>query len=211
MRKFGVVESENRRHLKDSTLKSTSEQEESQGTDVEQEVTHLDEEAAKLQEMLEDMDAPHRTPKQIWLEELEYENISTDSAAKILDAVITNGMYEESYKLGSMVVRVRTRTTSDADRVIEAIQDFKPETSGTLSHLIARMNLAASISQVGDKKFNFSQATGGNQEVLEKEFTERYNFLSHLPAQIFFSLTQVLEKFDRRVQLACDPRAIENF
>ena len=73
------------------------------------------------------------------------------------------------------------------------------------------MNLAASISQFGEKKFNFSPANDGNQDLLEQEFSERYNFLSKLPAQIFFSLTQVLERFDRRVQLACDPRAIENF
>ena len=211
MRKLGVVDAENRRHLSDSTLKAPIEQEEQVDPAIEQEVTHLEEEAVKLQEMIEEMDAPRKSPRDLWLEELEYEEITTHEAAKILDAVITNGMYEESYKLGSMVVRVRTRTTSDADRVIEAIQDFKPETSGTLSHLIARMNLAASISQFGDKKFNFTGANDGNQDVLEQEFSERYNYLSRLPAQIFFSLTQVLERFDRRVQLACDPRAIENF
>lgn len=210
MRKFGVVDLENRRSLSDSTLKAPVDQARPD-LDVEQEVTHLDVEAVKLREMIDEMDAPRKSPKQLWLEELEYENVTPDAAAKILDAVITNGMYEESYKMGSVVVRVRTRTTSDADRVVESIQDFKPETSGTLSHLIARMNLAASISQFGDKKFNFSPANDGNQDVLEQEFSERYNFLSRLPAQIFFSLTQVLERFDRRVQLACDPRAIENF
>lgn len=210
MRKFGVVDAENRRPLSDSTLKAPVEQEEPE-LEVEQEVTHLDDEAVKLQEMLDEMEAPRRSPRELWIEELEYENMSQDAAAKILDAVITNGMYEESYKMGSLVVRVRTRTTSDADRVIESIQDFKPETSGTLSHLIARMNLAASISQFGEKKFNFSPANDGNQDLLEQEFSERYNFISKLPAQIFFSLTQVLERFDRRVQLACDPRAIENF
>ena len=210
MRKFGVVDAENRRPLSDSTLKAPVIQGE-RNIEVEQEVTHLDEEAIKLQEMLDEMDSPRRTPRELWIEELEYENMSQDSAAKILDAVITNGMYEETYKMGSMVVRVRTRTTSDADRVIESIQEFKPETSGTLSHLIARMNLAASISQLGEKKFNFSPANDGNQDLLEQEFSERYNFISKLPAQIFFSLTQVLERFDRRVQLACDPRAIENF
>lgn len=210
MRKFGVVDAENRRPLSESTLKAPAIQEEDT-SEVEQEVTHLDEEAIKLQEMIEDMDAPRRTPRELWLEELDYEDLSVADAAKILDSVITNGMHEESYKMGSIVVRMRTRTTSDADRVIEAIQDFKPETSGTLSHLIARMNLAASISQFGDKRFNFSPANDGNQEVLEQEFSERYNYLSKLPAQLFFSLTQVLERFDRRVQLACDPRAIENF
>lgn len=208
MRKFGAVDGEARRPLSESTLNNVAKQEEQE---VDQEVTHLNEEAARLKEMLDEMDAPRKSKRELWLEELELEDITQEDAAKILDAVVTNGMYEESYKMGSLVVRMRTRTTSDADRVIEAIQDFKPETSGTLSHLIARMNLAASMSQFGDKKFNFSPANDGNQELLEQEFTARYQFITRIPAQIFYSLTQVLERFDRRVQLACDPRAIENF
>jgi hypothetical protein len=208
MRKFGVVKGENR--LSDSTLKAPVVQEEEE-IQPDLEVTQLDEEASKLQDMLDQMDAPRRSPREQWAEELEFENITEDDAAKILDAIITNGMYEETYRMGKLVVKMRTRNTSDADRVIEAIQDFKPETNGTLSHLIARMNLAASISTFGDKEFNFSAPTDGNRDQLEQEFTERYNFLSNVPSQVFFSLTQVLEKFDRRVQLACDPRAIENF
>lgn len=208
MRKFGVVKGENR--LSDSTLKAPVVQEEEE-IQPDLEVTQLDEEASKLQDMLDQMDAPRRSPREQWGEELEFENITEDDAAKILDAIITNGMYEETYRMGKLVVKMRTRNTSDADRVIEAIQDFKPETNGTLSHLIARMNLAASISTFGDKEFNFSAPTDGNRDQLEQEFTERYNFLSNVPSQVFFSLTQVLEKFDRRVQLACDPRAIENF
>jgi len=208
MRKFGVVRGEQR--LSDSTLKAPIVQEEEE-LPVDLEVTQLDDEASKLHEMLEQMDAPRRSPQEQWKEELELDGVTPEDAAKILDAVITNGMYEETYRMGKLVVKMRTRNTSDADRVIEAIQDFKPETNGTLSHLIARMNLAASISTFGEKEFNFTTPNDGNRDQLEVEFTERYNFLSNIPSQLFFSLTQVLEKFDRRVQLACDPRAIENF
>ena len=209
MKKFGVVNEENRVPLSKFTLKSSSTQEED--TEVDVEVTKSDEEVAALQEMLAKMDAPRQTPRDAWSEEIELEGMDSTSAAKILDAVITNGMYEETYKLGTLIIKVRTRSTSDADRVIEAIQDFKPETNGSLSHLIARMNLAASISQFGEKQFNFTPATDGNRDQLEEEFNGRYNFITSVPAQLFFSLTQVLERFDRRVQLACDPRSIENF
>jgi hypothetical protein len=210
MRKFGVV-NEERTSLSNSTLKAPTAEERSANLDENIEVTELDEEAQALQGMLDSMSSSRQTPRDHWLEEIELENITSEEAAKILDQVITNGMYEETYKMGKMVVRLRTRTTSDADRVIEAIQDFKPETNGTLSHLIARMNLAASLAKFGETKFNFTAPNDGEQEVLELEFTERYNFLSNVPSQIFFALTQILEKFDRRVQLACDPRAIENF
>lgn len=210
MRKFGVV-NEERTSLSNSTLKAPVSEELPPELEENLEVTELDEEAKALQDMLDNMNSSRQTPRDHWLEEIELENLTSEEAAKILDQVITNGMYEETYKMGRMVVRLRTRTTSDADRVIEAIQDFKPETNGTLSHLIARMNLAASLSKFGDKQFNFTAPNDGEQEVLELEFTERYNFLSSVPSQIFFALTQILEKFDRRVQLACDPRAIENF
>jgi hypothetical protein len=207
MRKFGVASGETR--LSDSTLKAPVAQEEDLDSNIE--VTQLDEEATQLQDMLEKMEAPRRTPRQQWQEELEFDNLPPNVAAAILDEVITNGMYEETYRIGKLVVKVRTRNTSDADRVIESIQDFKPETSGTLSHLIARMNLAASISKFGEREFNFTSPEGGNRDLLEEEFSERYNFITNIPSQLFFSLTQVLEKFDRRVQLACDARAIENF
>tara|TARA_Y100000592_G_scaffold19371_2_gene29745 strand:- start:61108 stop:61746 length:639 start_codon:yes stop_codon:yes gene_type:complete len=212
MRKFGVVSAEERTSLANSTLKSNQPEELPPELNPDIEATpQLDDEAIQLQNLLDNMNAPRQTPRDNWLEELDLEDMTPEEAAGILDNVITNGMYEESYKMGRMVVRLRTRTTSDADRVIEAIQDFKPETSGTLSHLIARMNLAASLSKFGETQFNFTPPNDGVQEVLEQEFTERYNFLSNLPSQIFFALTQILEKFDRRVQLACDPRAIENF
>jgi hypothetical protein len=211
MRKFGVV-AEERTSLTNSTLKSNKQEELPPELNADIEATRqLDDEAIALQNLLDNMDGPRQSPRDHWLEEIDLENMTSDEAAKILDQVITNGMYEETYKMGKMVVRLRTRTTSDADRVIEAIQDFKPETNGTLSHLIARMNLAASISKFGESQFNFTPPNDGAQEVLEAEFTERYNFLSNLPSQIFFALTQILERFDRRVQLACDPRAIENF
>jgi len=205
MRKFGVPGTERKSSLSNSILKEPEDQE----SNVE--VTVPDEEAVALHEMIDKMDTPRRSPRDAWLEEIELEDMPPGDAAKILDAVITNGMYEETYKLGTLVIKVRTRSTSDADRVIEAIQEFKPESTGTLTHLIARMNLAASLSQFGDNRFNHSSPTDGIKDQLETEFNERYQFLTTVPAQLFFSLSQVLERFDRRVQLACDPRSIENF
>jgi hypothetical protein len=213
MRKFGVVNDElNRNTLSNSATKASVSKEEVPVELAEDlEVTKLDEEAVALQEMLDKMEDTTQTPRSMWAEEVELEGMTLNEAAEILDSVITNGMYEESYKMGKLVVRVRTRNTYDADRVIESIQDFKPETNGTLTHLIARMNLAASISKFGEREFNFTPTNDGNRDAIETEFGERYNFLSSIPSQIFFSLTQILEKFDRRVQLACDSRAIENF
>ena len=211
MKKFGVVANERSNSLSNIGNKGAELKEDIKNLEENIEVTQLEEEAVALQEMLDKIEDTTQTPRSQWEEEVELENMSLTEAAEILDTIITTGMYEESYKMGKLVVRVRTRNTYDADRVIEAIQDFKPETSGTLSHLIARMNLAASISKFGGKEFNFTPTHDGNRDVIEAEFSERYNFLSTIPSQVFFSLTQILERFDRRVQLSCDSRAIENF
>ena len=211
MKKFGVVANERSNSLSNIGNKQVENKEQPIELDENIEVTQLDQEAVALQEMLDKMEDTTQTPRSLWEEEVALENMTLNDAAEILDTIITTGMYEETYNIGKLVVRVRTINTYDDDRVIEAIHDFKPETSGTLSHLIARMNLAASISKFGGTEFNFTPTTDGNRDVIEAEFSERYNFLSTIPSQVFFSLTQILEKFDRRVQLACDSRAIENF
>jgi hypothetical protein len=212
VQKFGVVNSENKQfNLSDPTSMNPKRI----GPAVEEaeklQETPVDPELQQVKDLLDNFEEKSLTPREMWEHECKNNQLTLSDAAKILDSVVTNGMYEEKYKVGRLTVTLRTRNTVDADRVIEAIQDFKPETSGALSHLVARMNLGASMSQFGDRRFNFTQPTDGNRDIVDAEFNERYRFCTNLPAQLFFTLTQLLEKFDRRVNLSCDPRGLENF
>lgn len=151
------------------------------------------------------------SPVELWELELERIGSSKDEAASILDTLIARKLYEETYRMGKLIFKLRTRSTVDADRVIETIHEFKPDTAGTMQHLVARINLACSLSSFGDRVFSFTVPTDDNRDTLDAEFAERYQFISNVPANLFFGMTQVLEKFDAKVNLACDSRALENF
>jgi hypothetical protein len=137
--------------------------------------------------------------------------MTNHDAAVVLDSIISRGIYEESYKYGKIIFKLRTRSAADSDRLIEMVQEFQPKTTGILQHLIARVNLASSLSCYADSTFSFSVPTDSNREELDIEFNERYRFISKLPQTVFLALTQVLERFDKRVMLASDPRSLENF
>lgn len=212
MQKFGVVREENKAfNLSDPTANNTKKLTTSVEEAEKVQETPVDPELLGVKELLDNYEERTQTPREAWEESCQENSLSLQEAARILDAVVTNGMYEEKYRIGKLVAVLRTRNTVDADRVIEAIQEFKPDTSGALSHLVARMNLAASLAQFGERRFNFTPPSDGNRDVVDAEFNERYRFCTNLPAQLFFTLTQLLEKFDRRVNLSCDPRGLENF
>jgi len=212
MRKFGVLNEENRGFNFSDPLASVTSKLSAPVADAEKAMeTPVDPELLQVKDLLDNYEQKTLTPREIWEEECSSMGLKLQQAAHILDAIVTNGMYEEKYRVGKLIVTLRTRNTVDADRVIEAIQDFKPDTSGALSHLVARMNLAASLSQFGDRKFNFSAPSDGNRDTIDAEFNDRYKFCTNLPSQLFFTLTQLLEKFDQRVNISCDPRGLENF
>lgn len=152
-----------------------------------------------------------RTGFSAWEEQLKDANISKAEAARVLDSILVRGVYEETYKYGSTVFKLRTRNASDADRVIEMLQEFEPRTSVALQHLVTRINLASSLSSYSDTVFSFSPHNDNNRAVLDQEFNSRYLFISNIPQPVFFAMTQVLEKFDKKVALCCDPRSLENF
>ncbi len=172
-------------------------------------ITAEEKEIKELDQKVED-NLP-KTGLSAWEQQLKDANISKQEAAKVLDSILTRGIYEEVYKYGPTVFKFRTRTATDADRVIEMLQEFEPRTSVALQHLITRINVASSLSSYGDRVFSFSLNTDNNRALLDTEFNERYLFISNIPQPVFFAMTQVLEKFDKKVSLCCDPRSLENF
>ncbi len=165
-----------------------------------------------VEEGLKDLSkAIAKTKQEEWVEDLKEFGMNVVEATSILDSIITLGYYEESYRYGKTIFKLRTRTAADSDRLVEMIQEFDPKTPGVLSHLIARINLASSLHAYGDNVFSFSYPADNNRSVLDSEFNERYSFISRLPQATFFALSQVLERFDKRVNLASDPRSLENF
>lgn len=151
------------------------------------------------------------THKDEWRQDLASNRVDVKEAEKILDTIMQKGFYEESYRIAGSVFKLRTRTTVDSDRLIEMLRELAPESDAVATHLIARVNVASSLSKFGDNTFPHSNPTDGNRDMLDEEWRLRWAYVSSLPQPIFLALAQTMQRFDLKVNLACDARALENF
>lgn len=151
------------------------------------------------------------THKDEWRQDLLRNRVTIPEAEKILDTVMQKGFYEESYRIAGSVFKLRTRTTVDSDRLIEMLRELAPESEAVATHLIARVNIASSLSKFGDNNFPHSEPSDENRELLDQEWRLRWTYISSLPQPIFLAIVQTMQRFDLKVNLACDARALENF
>lgn len=151
------------------------------------------------------------THKDEWRQDLLRHRVTIGEAEKILDTIMQKGFYEESYRIAGSVFKLRTRTTVDSDRLIEMLRELSPESEAVATHLIARVNIASSLSKFGDHNFPHSEPSDENRELLDQEWRLRWTFISSLPQPIFLAIVQTMQRFDLKVNLACDARALENF
>ena len=162
----------------------------------------------EAEEALKDYES---TPRSEWVEELKLIHLDETKSSHILDKVMSTGKYDESYRMGGTLFKLRTRTTVDADRTVEILQAQKPETSGVYAHIVSRVNLAASLVSYGETVFSHTDPKPDNRDALDKEWRQRYAFCAGLPAPAFYTLSSVLQRFDQKVQLSCDARSLVNF
>lgn len=180
-------------------------------TEENAEEVEISEEAAAEQQAEALTNEYYSTPTEQWRQECEIVGLTMPEAAKILDSVMSRGFYEESYKIAGKVFKIRTRTTVDGDRLIEMLRELRPDNNAVLTHLIARINLASSLSTFGSTTYPHTYPSDDNRATLDAEWKERWNATSAFPQPIFLALTQTLQAFDEKVALACDARALENF
>jgi hypothetical protein len=169
------------------------------------------EEEIQTEEALGLAEEMYATPSEMWRQECELHDLSMSEAAKILDEVMSKGFYEESYRVAGRVFKLRTRTTVDGDRLIEMLRELRPDNNAVLTHLVARINLASSLSVFGKEVFPHTYPSDDNRATLDSEWKSRWSYTSSLPQPIFLAVTQTLQNFDEKVALACDARALENF
>jgi len=189
----------------DAILKKSSE---GDSTDQEPESTLEEDFLASVEEAVSEN---YNTPIAMWRQECELFGLNMRDAAVVLDSVMSRGFYEESYKIAGRVFKIRTRSTVDGDRLIEMLRELRPDNNAVLTHLVSRINLAASLSNFGSESFPHTYPTDDNRELLDQEWKARWNYTSALPQPIFLAITQTLGRFDEKVSLACDARALENF
>lgn len=149
------------------------------------------------------LDAIDSLPEKTWEQRLKEVDCTKDKANKIIDAILSKGYYEETYKLTSKTsVTFRTRSFDHQERVQKAIEHDNPQFMGTLSLMMTKYNLAASLAKLGNKQFDPNE---------EGNYPKAFAFISELPYMLFNVLVQKLTKFDRLVLTVMDEGALENF
>lgn len=180
--------------------------------DVSEEVEPEDRaEEESLEALREAISNTYSTPLEMWKMECSDNDLDLKDAARILDTVMTNGFYEETYRMAGRVFKIRTRTTVDGDRLIEMLREIQPRTDAEIAHLASRINLASCLASFADKTFPHTYPSDDNRVALDLEWKDRWDFISSLPQPVFIALAQTMNRFDTKVRLACDARALENF
>ena len=149
------------------------------------------------------LDALDSLPEKTWEQRLKDVECTKEKATQIIDAILTKGFYEETYKLTSKVsVTFKTRSFDHQEKVQQIIERDSPQFMGTVSLIMTKYNLAASLSNLGKTQFEVNEDGG---------YPKAFAFISKLPYMLYNVLIQKLSKFDRLVLSVMDEGALENF
>lgn len=148
-------------------------------------------------------------PLEAYEKQLKEVGLTREEAARIVDDVLTKGYYEETFPITSRVkVTFRTRLARDIRRVHERLEADRYTIDSHYSMALSRYLLAASLSSFGTTKFAFPQ---GVTEETEKAYQARLEFVDGLSEPALQTIYPRLAKFDRKVAVAFQEGAIENF
>ena len=152
---------------------------------------------AQLEEAIRQVkEAPEKT----YQERLKEHGISIEEARKIVDTIITKGVYARSYQITSTTsVTFRSRGLHDQERTQNVLEEQEPQFMGTVNMIMAKYNLAASLVELAGQKFE------------EEDFNKALKFVERLPHVLFNVLIAKLSLFDELVLTVMDEGAIENF
>lgn len=135
-------------------------------------------------------------------------NLDIAGARAIMEGILIKDFYEESYRIGPLPIKLRTRTYSDTLRAQQHLEVENPTYNMSVQDLVARYNVAASLSQYGDNKFEFPTKTGTE---VEKAFQQRLNFVMARPAIVMAKLMELAYKFDIKMAAVFAEGAPQDF
>lgn len=173
-------------------------------------------EVAVAKEEKKDESRPRpRTPQEkakAYQEGLAAVGISGEEARGILEKVLVNGFYEESKKMGPIEVVIRTRNYKDVTRTLRFLELEKPTYAIGINDVVARYNMAASLSKYGDTVFvHPSKRNKATEDDIENAFHERLAFVMELPTAAADRLQQLVYDFDQKIGAAFAEGAPEDF
>lgn len=155
---------------------------------------------AQIDALEKSIDQIEKAAELTYEQKIKNHGLSMDEALDIVNAILDNGYYEKAYRVTPRwEVVFRTRTTADQDRVLRRIEDANPQFPATVTQILAKYNLAASMIRF--KGIDFSK----------KDFDERLKFVMNLPEVMLRVLSGKLARFDQLMLDVLDEGAIQNF
>lgn len=153
-----------------------------------------------------------RTPMERWRAAIESANLTEDEADQILDAVLTNGFYDKTFKIfrGRLTVTLRSRDSASLQRVSDALDTVRTNDIRVHTQTMNRYNLAASLVRYQDKVFKHPNAATDSVD-RDRSFSERLAFVDTIPAPVLVQLYAVLAKFDGTIYAALSEGAEMGF
>lgn len=151
----------------------------------------------RLIEQIRSIDA---SPELSYEQRLSRLGIDLEEAAKIVDAILSQGFYEREFPINRKhVVTLRTREVTDQERLQESVETQVPRYALTVNEMTARHNLAASLAEFNGQRFG------------RKEFKKAYEYVGKLPLPVFNALIARLARFDQIMFTVLSEGAVENF
>lgn len=152
------------------------------------------------------------SPMERWRNAIESANLTEDEADKILDAVLTNGFYDKTFKIfrGKLTITLRSRDSASLQRVSDALDTVRTNDVRVHTQTMNRYNLAASLVRYQDKTFKHPPLTADAND-RDRAFVERLNFVDTIPAPVLVQMYAVLAKFDNTIFAALSEGAEMGF
>lgn len=151
------------------------------------------------------MENPEAASKELTIDDVLKEiDLTMDAARDIVDALFTDGVYTEEFKLGrKRSVTFRTRTSKEEQRLRQKLHNLGEATVDQREYLILMHNLATSIVSYAD-----TDLSAGTDEAA---YQQRFEYVNSLPAPVVSMLSTCLSRFDYKVMVACSEPVLKDF
>lgn len=116
-------------------------------------------------------------------------------ARAIMEEILVNNMYKETFYIQSLPVVLRTRSYHDTVRLHRFLTAENPAYQASIQDVIARHNLAASLAKYGDKEFDFPD----DEKAAEEAFDKRMTFVETRNALVVGRLMKLVYDFDNKL------------
>ena len=146
-----------------------------------------------------------------YAERLERNEIKKEEALIIIDALLSQGKYSETVKLGpERTAKLVTRSTRFNTFLSDTIDIADPQKVGKLNQLMTEYQMAASLVEFCGRELP-DLSVGMPEDVWRKTLEEKVRFVRTLPSPVFIALCNKLSRFDAKIILVFSEGYDENF